>query len=51
MATAKIGKDVHFWLRDDLAERMTEICKKLNCSENVVFATALSRWIANELRK
>jgi hypothetical protein len=45
LATAKIGKDLHCWLRDDLAEGLTEACEQLNRRKNVVFATALSRWI------
>ena len=45
LATAKVGKDVHFWLRDDLAEEFDQVCEKLNRRKNVVFGTALARWI------
>jgi hypothetical protein len=45
LATAKIGTNAQLWLRDDLAEEFEQVCKKLNRRKNVVFATALSRWI------
>jgi hypothetical protein len=45
LSTAKIGTNAQLWLRDDLAEEFEQVCKKLNRRKNVVFATALSRWI------
>lgn len=48
LATAKVGRDVHFWLREDLAEDFDETCKKLNCRKNVVFATAIRRWLERQ---
>ena len=45
LATAKVGRDVHYWLRDDLAEEFDQVCEKLNRRKNVVFGTALARWI------
>jgi hypothetical protein len=48
LATAKIGTTVHFWLRDDLAEEFDQVCVQLNRRKNVVFATALGRWIERQ---
>ena len=45
LATPKVGKDIHFWLRDDLAEEFDRVCETLNRRKNTVFATALARWI------
>jgi hypothetical protein len=51
VATAKTGgKDVHFWLRDDLTEELAEACRKLDRRKNVVFVTALGRWLERERR-
>jgi hypothetical protein len=45
LAAPKSGRDVHFWLRDDLAEELNQACDRLDRRKNVVFATALGRWI------
>jgi hypothetical protein len=45
LSNAKVGTIAQLWLRDDLAEEFDQVCKKLNRRKNVVFATALSRWL------
>jgi hypothetical protein len=42
------GKDVHFWLRKDLSDELADMCKKVDRRKNVVFLTALGRWIERE---
>jgi hypothetical protein len=44
-STAKVGTTAQLWLRDDLAEEFDDVCKKLNRRKNVVFSTALVRWL------
>jgi predicted transcriptional regulator len=46
LSTAKVGTTAQLWLRDDLAEEFAQVCEKLNRRKNVVFATALARWLA-----
>lgn len=45
IAPVRVGRHVHFWMREDIVEDLDEAASRLNHRKSSLFATALARWI------
>jgi hypothetical protein len=45
IAPVRVGKHVHFWMREDIVEELDAAAARLNHRKSSLFATALRRWL------